>query len=488
MVYYRKYRPQSISELDLVSVREKLTSILSSKQIPHAFLFTGSRGLGKTSAARILAKAINCEQNQEARIKKQADKKEKIHDSKFMIHDSNSIEPCNKCDVCISITNGSHIDIIEIDAASNRGVDEIRSLREKVKFLPSELFRKVYIIDEVHMLTNEAFNALLKTLEEPPEHVIFVLATTEIHKIPQTILSRAFSVKFENPTSEEITNSLKRIVRGEKLKIDEKVYGKVTNLSEGSFRDAAKIMEELSLNSKGENIDLELLEKVFKTGSISAHCEKLLEAVFNKDTSVSLEIIEQISNEGIDFKIIIEQMVEKLRGDLISGKSILNMSETKKILELLNEAYGGVKFAVVPQLPLELAIIEWGLDDNLKLRNQNSEFENKDAREEKEQKEEKVENKGQPSVVSLQSSVFSRQPSVIGDFLKELIEGVHKENRQVAAFLRSCKSAEVSGSNLTLITPYALHAEKLSKKEFSDLILKCGQSLDSSIKKIEIKT
>lgn len=469
MVYYRKYRPQTIAELDLLDVREKLTSILSGREIPHAFLFTGPRGLGKTSSARILAKAINCERNQEARSTKQGKKeKEKNHDSQFMIHDSQSIEPCNRCDICKSITEGSNIDIIEIDAASNRGVDEIRSLREKVKFSPSQLSKKVYIIDEVHMLTNEAFNALLKTLEEPPSHVVFILATTEVHKIPQTILSRAFSVKFEKPTLEELSNSLKRIIKGEGLTIDEKVYPKIFELSEGSFRDGAKILEELSLNSKGKKIDLELLEKVYKTGSTTIQSEQLLEALYKKDMNSCLKIISEMANEGIDFKIVIEQLVEKLRKDLIANSSGLKTSEIKKILELLNEAYAGVKFAVVAQLPLELAVVEWSLED----ANQEVGI--------KKQGKEKQEAK------NLESTTTSHQLPNVNDFLKQLIDEVHKEDKRVAAFLRSCKEANVDGSNLTLITPYSIHAEKLSKKEFSDLILKSALSLNDKIKNIKV--
>ena len=483
MVYYRKYRPQTIAELDLVDVREKLTSILSGKEIPHAFLFTGPRGLGKTSSARILAKAINCERNQEARSTNQGKKeREQNHDSRFMLHNSN-FEPCNECDICTSITEGSNIDIIEIDAASNRGVDEIRSLREKVKFSPSQLSKKVYIIDEVHMLTNEAFNALLKTLEEPPSHVIFILATTEAHKIPQTILSRAFSVKFEKPTLEELSNSLKRIIKGEGLTIDEKIFPKIFELSEGSFRDGAKILEELTLNSKGKKIDLELLEKVYKTGSTTIQSAQLLEALYKKDMNSCLKSISEMANEGLDFKIVIEQLVEKLRKDLIVNSSGLKTSEIKKILELLNEAYASVKFAVVPQLPLELAVVEWSIEDT----NQEAGI--------KKQGKEKQEDKNLESPTTIhQSSVFKPQPPTTShqlpntnDFLKRLIDEVHKKDKRVAAFLRSCKSAEVDSNILILETPYSLHAEKLSKKEFSDLILTSANSLNSAIKKVEIK-
>ena len=183
MVYYRKYRPQKVSELDLEEIREKLESILRAKEIPHAFLFSGPKGLGKTSAARILAKASNCEQRWEVRnekldkeVRSGKKKNQKITLQNPTSHLSpltSNIEPCNVCDNCVSITNGSNIDVLEVDAASNRGIDEIRDLRGKIKYAPAALRKKVYIIDEVHMLTTDAFNALLKTLQEPPSHSVF---------------------------------------------------------------------------------------------------------------------------------------------------------------------------------------------------------------------------------------------------------------------------------------------------------------------------
>lgn len=449
MVYYRKYRPQTVSELDLKEVREKLTSILSSKEIPHAFLFIGSRGLGKTSSARILAKAINCQNKK-------------------------GIEPCNDCDICKSITDGSHIDIIEIDAASNRGVDEIRSLREKVKFSPSELSKKVYIIDEVHMLTNEAFNALLKTLEEPPGHVVFILATTEVHKIPQTILSRVFTVKFEKPSAHELTNSLKRIVKGEKLDVDERVFPKIFELSEGSFRDGAKIIEELNLNSNGKKIDLDLLERVYKTGSVEKQAEELLEEIYKKDMNASLEIIGKMTSEGLDFKTIIERLVEKLRIDLISENPSLKIYDIKELLRLLNEAYATIKLSVLPQLPLELAIMEWSTREDLK--SQKSEIRNGEKKE------------NVKIVKGSESDDKTNAKSPSGDFLKDLIDVVHKESRQVAAFLRSCKDATVEKNVLVLVTPYSLHAEKLSKQEYREIILKSVFDLDSGIKDLKVIT
>jgi len=170
-MYFLKYRPQTIAELDLESVRHQLEQILKQEKIPQAFLFAGPRGAGKTSAARILAKAINCRQPK-------------------------GVEPCNQCSLCREITAGSSLDVLEIDAASNRGIDDIRQLRERVGLAPAQAKYKVYIIDEVHMLTKEAFNALLKTLEEPPAHVVFVLCTTDPEKIIPTILSRLLRVDF----------------------------------------------------------------------------------------------------------------------------------------------------------------------------------------------------------------------------------------------------------------------------------------------------
>src|SRR3990167_7835570 len=181
MVFYLKYRPQKASELDSEEVRKKLSSVLSSKRpFAHAFLFTGPKGLGKTSAARIVARVVNCTNRKPGEI-----------------------EPCNRCLQCKSIIEGTNLDVLEIDAASNRGIDEIRDLREKIRLSPVSATKKVYIVDEVHMLTTEAFNALLKTLEEPPGHVVFILCTTEIHKVPGTIISRCLRIQFKKATEEE---------------------------------------------------------------------------------------------------------------------------------------------------------------------------------------------------------------------------------------------------------------------------------------------
>jgi len=223
MNLYQKYRPSSFKGLVAQEhVKLTLQNALKKNMLTHAYLFCGPRGTGKTSTARLLAKAINCENL-----------------------DPKSFEPCNKCDVCTQINNGSLVDLIEIDAASNRGVDEIRDLRESVKFAPSQSKNKVYIIDEVHMLTKEAFNALLKTLEEPPKNVYFILATTELHKIPDTIVSRCQRFGFRRINIEDISNHLAYICKEEKVKADQKALDKVSLRSEGCMRDALSLLDQL---------------------------------------------------------------------------------------------------------------------------------------------------------------------------------------------------------------------------------------------------
>src|SRR3989344_3080265 len=221
MTYYLKYRSQTLDQLDLEKVRDQLQKIVSSGRVAHALLFSGPRGSGKTSAARILAKVVNCEIRD---TDKDKDKQSlTLRDKQSLtLRDKQSLtlrdrEPCNKCGSCVAITKGSSLDVIEIDAASNRGVDDIRTLRETVKLSPISARMKVYIIDEAHMLTTEASNALLKTLEEPPAHAMFILATTAPEKLLDTIRSRSTLINFYKGTVPEVIRSLKRVVKGEKL-------------------------------------------------------------------------------------------------------------------------------------------------------------------------------------------------------------------------------------------------------------------------------
>lgn len=457
MVYYRKYRPQLISELDLLSVREKLTSILSSKNIPHAFLFTGSKGLGKTSSARILAKAINCERrtNNNSQLTTNKDKKLDVSSYKSEV---DSVEPCNVCSACISITNGSATDVLEIDAASNRGIDEIRDLRERIKFSPSSLSKKIYIIDEVHMLTTEAFNALLKTLEEPPEHVMFILATTETGKLPETILSRVFQVTFEKPTSEELARSFLRIAKGEELDIEDGVLAKIGELSDGAFRDGAKILEELSLHSKNKKITLELLENLYKSGSIDNHVDELIKTVFLKDAKRSLEIIDSLSSQNSDFKQVIEKMASKLHAILLEQafSSDTKLEETKQLLDLLDEAYKGLKGAVLPQLPLEIAVIEYCSEGVPRTS-------------EKPALPTKLASQSAPVSHGIATGSTPRNDISSVDLFRKLVESINAENKILAGLLRGCKLEEINDT-IILRAPSNFHLGKLLEPQNSVLI------------------
>lgn len=343
MVYYRKYRPQNIADLDNEEVREKLLSVLA-KEPPHAFLFTGPKGLGKTSTARIIAKAVNCTGRKEG-----------------------SAEPCNTCDQCTSITKGTNMDVIEIDAASNRGIDEIRELKEKIRLAPLSATKKVYIIDEVHMLTTEAFNALLKTLEEPPAHAVFILATTEPHKVPATILSRCLHISFHLATKEELVRSFTRIAEGENVTIEPKALEMVAALSEGGFRDGAKLLEEIVAGSKGEPITAAMVEEKYHVTSVSGSVDLMLTSLAKKDVKTSITIVQQLLDQGIDIKYFLQQVMSALHHELLAHvgvgkkktKPVLSVSEIQYLVGLLSQAHVEMKTTLVPQLPLELAIVAW---------------------------------------------------------------------------------------------------------------------------------
>ncbi|HCR35643.1 DNA polymerase III, subunit gamma and tau [Candidatus Woesebacteria bacterium GWC2_33_12] len=321
MTFYLKYRPQTIEELDMQSVRESLTSIVKSGNIPHAFLFAGPKGTGKTSAARILAKVINCE----------------------------SKKICNKCEQCISITKGSNIDVIEMDAASNRGIDDIRVLRDTIRLAPVKAKAKIYIIDEAHMLTTEASNALLKTLEEPPDHVYFILATTNPEKLIDTIKSRTTLIQFTKATTEETKRSLKRIIKKEKfitksvMLIKNEELDQIIKLSEGSFRDAVKLLE---LYAK----DSGFLKNV---GSFNV--DELIKSLFEKNSKDVISKIEDAIKEGNGIDRITKDILEKLQQKLLQ-------TEDSKVITLIEYILGAQEFnkvTPIEELPLEVALTKW---------------------------------------------------------------------------------------------------------------------------------
>lgn len=339
MVYYLKYRPQKIDELDSPSVRDTLKAVLPKNSF-HAFLFTGPKGLGKTSAARIVAKFLNCEKRKPT-----------------------DLEPCNRCYQCTSIAKGNNLDVIEIDAASNRGIDEIRSLRERINLSTTGGKYKIYIIDEVHMLTSEAFNALLKTLEEPPKHAVFVLCTTEPQKLPATIVSRCLHVPFKKAGEEELLRSFKRIVSGEKINIDKEALSEIAKISDGSFRDGSKILQEISAKAGRKKITANFVSQEFRTLNTEIYISKLFNLLKARQTKEALDLIQKAALEN-DMEYFIEKTLEELHKKLLATLDSekdgeLSLSEIKNLVKLFMRASLQVKYSVIPQLPLELAIIEF---------------------------------------------------------------------------------------------------------------------------------
>jgi DNA polymerase-3 subunit gamma/tau len=291
-VFYRKWRPQTLSEVvGQEPVTQTLRHAVESGKIAHAYLFCGPRGTGKTSMARILAKAVNCP-------------------------NKTGGEPCNSCDMCRSISEGRALDVIEIDAASNRGIDEIRSLREKANYAPSLARYKVYIIDEVHMLTEAACNALLKTLEEPPPHVIFVLATTEAHKMIPTIISRCQRFNFHRLRQTEMMNKLQLICKKERIHIEPASLELIARAATGSLRDAENILQQM-IAYYGNRIELDQIQAELGI-SRDSRVRQLARCVVSRDVAAGLRIINSLNSDGVDLRQFNMGLVEYLRGLLLA--------------------------------------------------------------------------------------------------------------------------------------------------------------------------
>lgn len=340
-MFYLTYRPQTLSDIDNAPLRERLVSLIEQKQIPHAILFTGSKGTGKTSAARILAKAVNCQHNVYA-------------------DEGTSREPCNACDLCKKITAGSCVDVVEIDAASNRRIDDVRELGASVQFMPIEARCKIYIIDEVHMLTTEAFNALLKTLEEPPQNVLFFLATTEVDKLPQTIVSRCVVIQSGSAQEEDVVHMLQRIAVGEGIEVADEIVHYIAQHCEVSFRDAAKIFEEANLHKP---ITLEAVQHI--VGLDTSQVTFLQNIVANNEKA-ALTAIYTFAQQGRNMKPFIEACILDLQSSLLAHKGIssshkidLTIPQHVRLMKLLQRAHGELRVSPFPDLPLELAVVEY---------------------------------------------------------------------------------------------------------------------------------
>ncbi|MCR6108787.1 DNA polymerase III subunit gamma/tau [Bacillus sp. A301a_S52] len=350
---YRVWRPKQLTDVvGQEHITKTLKNALLQEKLSHAYLFTGPRGTGKTSAAKIISKSINCE-------KAPVD------------------EPCNECATCKGIQDGSIVDVMEIDAASNNGVDEIRDIRDKVKFAPSAARYKVYIIDEVHMLSTGAFNALLKTLEEPPPHVIFILATTEPHKIPLTIISRCQRFDFKRISAHAMLKRMEEILESSNVQVDEDALALIARASEGGMRDALSLLDQ-AISYADETVTQEDVLSII--GAVSQQLlYRVIEAIYSGDVADGLQAVDELMKEGKDPNRFVEDLIFFLR-DILMVKAAPDLDESKdrltgddafkqvvesldihwiyQMIESLNHFQQQMKWASHPQVFLEILIVQ----------------------------------------------------------------------------------------------------------------------------------
>lgn len=465
-VFHLKYRPLKFSDLDLTDVANSLKKYLSAKDVPQSFLFSGPKGAGKTSAARILARAINCT-------------------------DLKDGEPCGKCDNCKEIVKASAMDVIEMDAASNRGIEDVRSLKDKAYLLPSKLSKKVFIIDEVHMLTKDAFNALLKLIEEPPKHTVFVLCTTDVEKIPETVLSRLVRVDFRKGGKNELVSSLKKIIEGEGIEIAKEAIDFIVEKSDGSFRNLQRNFNEMYLQL-GKKLKTEEVFKFYLDKSGSYNEEDFDKDLDSGKIKLILEKLEKMANEGIDFSNFRLKLMDWFQKKILSFYGIgeiksggLSLEESEFLINLLVKASKQEKDVEIDQLPLELVVIEFvGQKRSNVEQKTKKEIEDKKPTLEKEgvvALEETVRGikvKKEELEVKIEEVVIVDQNcSICVEKVEEkwgnLLMAIKPFNHSVEAFLRASRPKSVKGNTLLLEVFYPFHKDRLEEIKNKKIVEEC---------------
>ncbi len=434
---YRKYRPSTLEDvIDQDVVIQILKNAIMNNKVCHAYMFSGPRGIGKTSIAKLLAKTVNC------------------------LNLENG-DACGKCENCISISNGFSSDIIEIDAASNNGVDEIREIKNKINLVPNQLKYKVYIIDEVHMLSIGAFNALLKTLEEPPEHIIFILATTDLHKVPSTIISRCQCFEFKRISNKGIINRLEYICKKEDIKVDKDVLEYIAELSDGGLRDAVGMLDKLNAYSNS-NISMADFEKV--NGIVSKQQKiDFLNSIRDKNVVEVIKFIDDIYDNGKDLVIFVQDMLQLCKNYSISyyieDDSSYDINFLLEFSKILNDLLKNIKLISDVKTILEINILSFmGRDcvktvekTNAKKTIQTSNVNDNNSQQSKNIA--KVEEKSEEKIISRE--IISTVSTIDNDLVK-------KQNKQIInnCFARADKKEKsFFESNWSKLNDYALDSE-----------------------------
>ena len=455
-VFHLKYRPRRWSDLDLADVADKLNKILSAKDKPQSFLFAGPKGSGKTSAARILAKTVNCLKPEKG-------------------------EACNSCDNCEEIDNGRAIDIIEMDGASNRGIEDVRNLKDKVYLSPSKLKYKVFIIDEVHMLTKDAFNALLKLIEEPPKHTMFVLCTTDAEKIPDTVMSRLVRIDFRRGGREELRHSLDKVIKGEKIVLDKTGIDFILDRSDGSFRNLQRSLNEIVLNF-GTELTLTEVKKFFldKGGSYN-------EADFEADlilgkAGVILEKLEKMADEGRDLTDFRQRLMKYFQTKVLAVfgvgeeiKSKMSVTELQRWIELLIRCARQEKETEIDQLPLQLAVIDFLEDESGGEEAKRVETEINDEKKNKTKAEpapkaRAVEKKEESKTEIINIDVSGVSLEKISQFWGNVLMAIKPFNHSVEAFLRASRPIKLDGRHLVVEVFYPFHKDRLEEPKNRQIV------------------
>jgi len=437
-VLYRKYRPKDFDEIiGRDDIKLVLTEQLKRGTIAHAYLFAGPRGTGKTTIARLFARKVN---------------------------DLNG-EDLQK----------EYLDIIEIDAASNRGIEEVKELRQKVNFAPASLKYKVYIIDEVHMLTKEAFNALLKTLEEPPSHVIFILATTEAEKLPITVISRTLRFNFKLASLEELEQRVKFILQSEGKSIEDSAIKILTHLGKGSFRDTETILEKVLSSSKiGETMISKFeVEQILGIAN-SDLIENFVTMLISLNKKKVFELINQIESSGINSKYFLEQVLEEMRKILIrkviKGTGVIPLKNIAFIISNLLEAYAQLRYSPIEFLPLQLAVINIFESEKIKPTEQIEESVELESKIPK--KNSKKESKESKEILNDKINDVFIDIERIRDKWKEVVMRIKPFNHHLVAFLAKSKPVSLRGRKLELLVAYKFHKQRIEQKKSSDAITK----------------